>query len=188
MANRFATSLDSAAYIAGGLPYHGGPGNNYVTHAISAMVEELRERASTRDIPGRGMVCANGGFLTKHAVGIYSVGAPARLYRRRDPREYENTEDHLGFDAYTYNPNGIGRIIGWTVEYVSRPNKPSRGIIIGEMVKCNNVDQNKKVGGDDTDDDNECCEIGQRFVAVTDDADDLTIQWLLSEVSALYKY
>ena len=26
----------------GGLPYHGGPGSNYMTHALAAMVETLR--------------------------------------------------------------------------------------------------------------------------------------------------
>ncbi len=52
----------------GGLPFFGGPGNNYSMHGIAAMVERLRAN------PGaKGLVLANGGFLTKEAVGVYST-------------------------------------------------------------------------------------------------------------------
>ena len=30
--------------VTGGLPYHGGPGSNYGTHSLAAMVETLRVR------------------------------------------------------------------------------------------------------------------------------------------------
>ncbi|HEY8172691.1 MAG TPA: acetyl-CoA acetyltransferase, partial [Dehalococcoidia bacterium] len=33
--------------VTGGLPYFGGPGNNYVTHSIAAMVEKLRAAPGT---------------------------------------------------------------------------------------------------------------------------------------------
>ncbi|MEM8924296.1 MAG: acetyl-CoA acetyltransferase [Actinomycetota bacterium] len=52
----------------GGLTFAGGPLNNYVTHSIAAMVGVLREH------PGQvGLVSANGGFLTKHAIGLYAT-------------------------------------------------------------------------------------------------------------------
>ncbi|MEZ5340353.1 MAG: hypothetical protein R2706_02590 [Acidimicrobiales bacterium] len=54
--------------VTGGLPFAGGPLNNYVTHSIATMVERLRRN------PGSlGMVTANGGFLTKHAMALYST-------------------------------------------------------------------------------------------------------------------
>lgn len=57
--------------VTGGLPFFGGPGNNYVTHAIAETVTRVRAR------PGSyGLVTANGGLLTKHAAGIYSNVAP----------------------------------------------------------------------------------------------------------------
>mmetsp|Transcript_2581 Transcript_2581/g.6004 ORF Transcript_2581/g.6004 Transcript_2581/m.6004 type:complete len:558 (+) Transcript_2581:81-1754(+) len=67
--------------VTGGLPYHGGPGNNYVTHSIAAMVEHLR-----RDPGTFGMVTANGGVTSKHAVGIYSTTPPPqeRVFVRPD--------------------------------------------------------------------------------------------------------
>jgi acetyl-CoA C-acetyltransferase len=58
--------------VTGGLPFFGGAGNNYSMHAIASMVRALRER------PGAfGFVGANGGFLSKYSVGVYST-TPAR--------------------------------------------------------------------------------------------------------------
>jgi acetyl-CoA C-acetyltransferase len=66
----------------GGLPFAGGPWNNYVMHAIATMVGELRER------PGeRGLVWANGGYATKHSFGVYSATPPATPFRRDSPQD-----------------------------------------------------------------------------------------------------
>lgn len=56
------------ATVTGGLPFFGGAGNNYSMHAIATMVERLR--AHPVDF---GLVLANGGFLSKQAVGLYSA-------------------------------------------------------------------------------------------------------------------
>lgn len=57
--------------VTGGLPFSGGPGNNYSMHAIAAMAERLRAK------PGAfGLVLANGGWLSKEAVGIWSTARP----------------------------------------------------------------------------------------------------------------
>jgi len=49
--------------VTSGLPYFGGPGNNYAMPAIAAMVERLRK------MPGSfGLVTANGNYVTKHAA------------------------------------------------------------------------------------------------------------------------
>ncbi|KGE04278.1 thiolase C-terminal domain-containing protein [Pseudohaliea rubra] len=66
--------------VTGGLTLFGGPGNNYSTHAIAELVSRLREVGS-----GHGLVTANGGYLTKHAVGIYGMAPPARPWGERDP-------------------------------------------------------------------------------------------------------
>jgi acetyl-CoA C-acetyltransferase len=62
--------------VTGGLSFAGGPWNNYVTHAIATMVDRLR--ANPGDV---GMCTANGGFITKHAIGIYSTEPPAQGFR-----------------------------------------------------------------------------------------------------------
>ncbi|MBU6329693.1 MAG: acetyl-CoA synthetase [Acidobacteria bacterium] len=54
--------------LTGGLPYHGGPGSNYMSHSISALVERLRAG------DGRlGMVTGIGMHMTKHVAGIWSI-------------------------------------------------------------------------------------------------------------------
>lgn len=58
--------------VTGGLPFFGGAGNNYSMHAIASMIRALRAKPSAR-----GLVAANGGFLSKYSVGIYSA-TPAR--------------------------------------------------------------------------------------------------------------
>jgi len=56
----------------GGLPFFGGAGNNYSMHGIASMVETLRA-----DPGSLGLVLANGGFLSKESVGVYSTKRPA---------------------------------------------------------------------------------------------------------------
>lgn len=46
----------------GGLPFAGGPWNNYVMHAIATVVNDLRQKPSEK-----AFVWANGGYTTKHA-------------------------------------------------------------------------------------------------------------------------
>lgn len=54
--------------VTGGLPFFGGPGNSYSLHAIATMTERLRAAPDQF-----GLILANGGFLSKEAVGIYSA-------------------------------------------------------------------------------------------------------------------
>ncbi len=66
----------------GGLPFCGGPWNNYPMHAIATMVGELREQPDAR-----GLVWANGGYATKHAFGVYSATPPAEGFRYDYPQD-----------------------------------------------------------------------------------------------------
>ena len=57
--------------LTGGLPFFGGPGNSYSMHAIVEMADWLRAH------PGdAGLVLANGGWMTKEAVGVWSTARP----------------------------------------------------------------------------------------------------------------
>lgn len=70
--------------VTGGLPYFGGPGNNYVTHSIAEMMQRVRAQ------PGmKGMVTANGNYVTKQSGGIYSTEPPAKPFRQKDPAIYQ---------------------------------------------------------------------------------------------------
>ena len=74
--------LDRELTVTGGLTFAGGPWNDYVSHAIAAMTGRLR------DDPGAlGLCSALGGFLGKHAVGVYSTEPPAQGFRHESIRE-----------------------------------------------------------------------------------------------------
>jgi acetyl-CoA C-acetyltransferase len=52
----------------GGLPYHGGPGSNYMTHSLAAMAETLRG-----DPGSFGLTSGVGMHMQKHAYGLWST-------------------------------------------------------------------------------------------------------------------
>jgi acetyl-CoA C-acetyltransferase len=60
----------------GGLPYHGGPGSNYMTHSLAAMVETLRG-----DPGSYGLVSGVGMHMMKHVYGLWSTtpGGPGAV-------------------------------------------------------------------------------------------------------------
>ena len=82
--------LDRALTVTGGLSFAGGPWNDYVTHAIAAMADRLRADGDG----GAGLVTANGGFVTKHAFGVYGTEPPAagRFQRRAPQAEVDAVE------------------------------------------------------------------------------------------------
>ncbi|MGD9796824.1 MAG: hypothetical protein AB7V15_01785, partial [Acidimicrobiia bacterium] len=70
-AEALGLSLDRDLTVTGGLTFAGGPWNAYVVHSLATMATVLRE-----DPDAYGLVSANGGFLTKHAVGVWSARPP----------------------------------------------------------------------------------------------------------------
>ena len=73
--------------VTGGLPYFGGPGNNYALHGVATMVDVLRERGGT------GLVSAMGWYATKHAVGVYGSTPPPRGWRRGETADAQRRID-----------------------------------------------------------------------------------------------
>lgn len=111
--------------LTGGLPYFGGPGNNYTLHGIAAMVEALRTR-----IGATGLVTANGWYLTKHAAGIYSSAPPSRAAR---PEPAPQTAMHpQGPVRLTPEPEGPAAVETYTV-VCGRSGQPETGIVVGRL-------------------------------------------------------
>ena len=107
--------------VTGGLGFAGGPGNNYVTHSIAAMVDRLRA-----DPGAFGLCTAIGWYITKNAAAIYSTAPPsAGTFRYADtqpavdatPRR-EHVADH----------DGPATIETYTVMH-ERDGSPSLGIV-----------------------------------------------------------
>lgn len=82
-AHELGLTTDRDLTVTGSLPFAGGPWSNYVTHSIATIVERLRATGGT------GLVFANGGYLTKHAFGVYAT-EPAR-----DGYAWEHPQDEI---------------------------------------------------------------------------------------------
>ncbi|HUI25523.1 MAG TPA: acetyl-CoA acetyltransferase [Candidatus Kryptonia bacterium] len=113
--------------VTGGLPYHGGPGNNYVMHSIATMMAKLRAQPGSK-----GLVTGLGWYVTKHSVGIYSTEPPARSFVREDPKQYQSQIDAEPHPALALEPHGRGAIETYTVAH-DRDGNPVRGIVIGRL-------------------------------------------------------
>ena len=83
-ANEIGLSQDRPLTVTGGLTFAGGPLNNYVMHSVARMVDLLRAKPGSK-----GLVTANGGLLTKHALCIYSTDAPDQ------PFAWANLQDEV---------------------------------------------------------------------------------------------
>jgi acetyl-CoA C-acetyltransferase len=121
--------------VTGGLPCFGGPGNNYSLHAIAEMFTQLRARGA-----GHGLITANGMYLTKHSLGLYSTVAPTTPWRDTDSRALQQRIDAAPRLAVATDPAGNVTIETWTVGFGR--DGPKRGIVLarneaGERVLAN---------------------------------------------------
>lgn len=112
--------------VTGGLPFFGGPGNNYVTHSIAEMVNVVRRK------PGSfGMVTANGNYLTKHSAGLYSTEPTKGAWKRQDPKIFQAELDAGPKRKVETKPAGTGTIETYCVTYGK--DEPERGYILGRL-------------------------------------------------------
>jgi acetyl-CoA C-acetyltransferase len=111
--------------LTGGLPYHGGPGSNYVTHALANTVDWLRGGGGDH-----ALVHGNGYYLTKHAVGLYSRRPPVEA-----PVPVEGLQARLDASAAPVPVDdgltGPGEVVAYTVPY-DRDGNPGSGIVLVE--------------------------------------------------------
>jgi acetyl-CoA C-acetyltransferase len=114
--------------VTGGLPYAGGPGNNYVMHSVASMVQRLRES------PGEyGLVTGLGWFATKHSAGIYSTRPPRRgEWQRADPAIDQRQIDAMETLPFAEQAEGDATVETYTVIF-NREGEPEQGIVIGRL-------------------------------------------------------
>jgi acetyl-CoA C-acetyltransferase len=111
--------LDRELTVTGGLTFAGGPWSNYVSHAIAAMTARLR------DDPGTAGLCsANGGYLSKHAIGVYSTRPPGHGFRHLSVQE---EVDHLPRRALAETHDGQATLETCTVMH-DRSGAPEQGV------------------------------------------------------------
>jgi len=114
--------------LTGGLPYFGGPGNNYAMHGIAEVVARCRAN------PGSwGFNFANGMYLTKHSFGVWNT--ISKPFSRQDPRSYQVEIDAMVTPELVERPDGLGLIETFTV--VFHAGVPMFAIVIGRLVSDN---------------------------------------------------
>lgn len=105
--------------VTGGLTFAGGPWSNYVMHSIATIAELLAAN------PGRrGLITANGGYLTKHSFGVYSTEPPAE-FRWEDVQpvvDREPTREGL------VEWEGVGTVEAWTTPF-DREGRPEKAFL-----------------------------------------------------------
>lgn len=133
--------------VTGGLPFFGGAGNNYSMHAIAAMIRTLRAR------PGaKGLVGANGGFLSKYSVGVYST--QPRAWTPFDSKALQAEIDAWPAPTPAAPEALSGVVETYTIDYAR---EPKNGIVVARTAD------------------------GARFVAMTGEAGDIAEQMVAEE-------
>lgn len=108
--------------VTGGLPYFGGPGNGYSMHAIAEVVERVRADGST------GLVGANGGLLSKYAVGVYST--EPRAWQSDDSERLQAELDQGPRVELAARADGWATIESFTVLHSRQGTKP---VVVGRL-------------------------------------------------------
>jgi len=111
--------------VTGGLSFAGGPGSNYLTHALAQMVLRLRESGGTGFLHGVGM------FNTKHHCVVLSARPSPRGEYPDAPHDAAEPRPPL-YDPVPVDAAYRGPL---TVETLSvrfgRDGAPERGIVLG---------------------------------------------------------
>lgn len=104
--------------LTGGLTFGGGPGNNYVTHGIAAMVDALRARPDTT-----GLVTGLGWFATKHAWGTYQARPP------KTPFQWANVQPVVDAQPTTVHEQRDGEAVVETYTVAHGRSGPEKLIV-----------------------------------------------------------
>ncbi|MHB1911106.1 MAG: thiolase C-terminal domain-containing protein [Acidimicrobiales bacterium] len=99
--------------VTGGLPYFGGPGNNYTTHALATMCARLSGAPAAE----LGLVSGLGWYMSKHSVGVYGSQPPPAGYRRADTSAAQAAIDASALPVAQDAPGGEAVVVASVVLY-----------------------------------------------------------------------
>lgn len=109
----------------GGLPFFGGPGNNYTMHGIAELAQTLRKNPASF-----GLAYGNGGWMSKHSVGVYST-APVEHWSPCSSEVYQAQVDEQFKPDIDYAPQGEAVLETYTVNY--HKGQPVSCAVIGRL-------------------------------------------------------
>ncbi|MET0378011.1 MAG: enoyl-CoA hydratase-related protein [Spongiibacteraceae bacterium] len=116
---------DKPTSVTGGLTFFGGPANNYMTHAITAMVRALRSGEGKT-----GFLHGNGEYVTKHhAAIIATTPPPAGVEVRNQDLQPELDANYAAVPEMLEDYEGAVTIETFTVMFTPK-GEPDRGVVI----------------------------------------------------------
>lgn len=104
----------------GGLAFAGGPGNNYMTHAIANVVGRLRG-----DPGAHGLVSGIGWYATTHAMGVYGTEPGPAEFRSFDVQDAVDSSPRR---AVVVDDQAQGALETFTVTH-DRHGEPERAVL-----------------------------------------------------------
>jgi acetyl-CoA C-acetyltransferase len=110
--------------VTGGLPFHGGPGSNYTTHAVATLVDRLRA-----DPGAFGLVSGVGMHMTHHVYAVYA-SAPGAL-RRTDPEAAQRRTDRAARRPLVARATGPATVASYSV--VHERGGPAFGLAVCDL-------------------------------------------------------
>ncbi len=113
--------------ITGGMPYFGGPGNNYTLHAICRMVELLRE-----DREKIGLIHALSWYYSKHSYGLYGGTSKASPFVNEEKIPGQPDLDRIRGPRVVAEAKGRATVETFCL-FHDREGTPSKGLVIGRM-------------------------------------------------------
>lgn len=116
-------AADAQLTVAGGLTFFGGPTNNYMGHAITAMTRALRSEEGSK-----GLLYGNGAFITKHHAVVLATTPPTHTLQNLDLQSQCEAAQGSVPELVEYY-TGPATIETFTFSYTAK-GKPDRGTVI----------------------------------------------------------
>jgi acetyl-CoA C-acetyltransferase len=113
--------------VTGGLPFFGGPGNNYTLHAIASVVERIRKNRLQK-----AMVTANGWYLTKHAIGIYAGFPSVFPWSDRNDSAVQRSIHDSALPTPIEKAHGLLTVEAYVIRH-DKTGQPQKGTVLGKL-------------------------------------------------------
>jgi len=113
--------------VTGGLPYFGGPGNNYSLHAIAATTGKIRSNPHLK-----AMITANGWYNSKQSVGVYGATPPGNRWEYRDDGSVQQKIERQELSLPLEKAHGPLTIEAYMIRH-DAAGTPERGTVIGRL-------------------------------------------------------
>lgn len=130
--------------VAGGLTFFGGPLNNYMSHAVCAMVRHVRDRNDAL-----GLLYGQGGYVNKHHALVVSAAEPSKAldaeYSVQSLADSRRGPAPAIADTY----KGPATIETYTVRF-ARDGNPLEGVVIARTADGRRLMARVPVSDDET--------------------------------------